>query len=301
METIGSILKEAREKQGKSIDDIVSSTKITRSSIAAIESDSFEFCPGHAYTKAFIKIYAEELLLDVEELAVMYDRKMSGENGIDGKTKPVSKMGVYFFLGYKKIILVVIIFLISFVFFFFDSEKEDNLKVKKDISVGAEKSLESEISKIDVPEAKEESVVKNENLKDLELLTFKKSDIDDQTLNAKRETEALIEDNNGKPVDKIENVSDLGFVEETGGFVVRFVARDLTWIKIVADDEPSEVMLRSGDSYSESAVKSMRVRIGNSGGVSLFYNDMPMGSLGKPSEPINLLFPEAAKNLRSFE
>ena len=36
METIGSILKEAREKQNKNIDDIVEATKISRANIAAI-------------------------------------------------------------------------------------------------------------------------------------------------------------------------------------------------------------------------------------------------------------------------
>ena len=83
--------------------------------------------------------------------------------------------------------------------------------------------------------------------------------------------------------------------------MVRFVARDLTWLKIVADDELSEVMLRAGDSHTKSAVKSMKVRIGNSGGVSLFYNDIPFGSLGKTGEPVNILFPEAAKNLKALE
>jgi len=45
----------------------------------------------------------------------------------------------------------------------------------------------------------------------------------------------------------------------------------------------------------------MRVRIGNSGGISLFYNDIPIGSPGKIGEPVNLLFPEAAENLKKFE
>jgi len=60
-------------------------------------------------------------------------------------------------------------------------------------------------------------------------------------------------------------------------------------------------MLRAGDSHIKSAVKSMRVRMGNSGGVSLFYNGIPLGSPGKPGEPVNILFPEAAKNLNAFE
>jgi len=92
METIGSILKEAREKQNKNIDDIVEATKISRANIAAIESENFYFCPGHAYTRAFIKIYADELLLDAEELASMYDQKISDKNRHDDELKSASKM-----------------------------------------------------------------------------------------------------------------------------------------------------------------------------------------------------------------
>ena len=41
MGTIGSILKEAREKQNKKIEDIVEATKISRANIVAIESENF--------------------------------------------------------------------------------------------------------------------------------------------------------------------------------------------------------------------------------------------------------------------
>ena len=301
MDTIGAILKEARLKQKKSIDDIVETTKITKASITAIESDSFEFCPGHAYTRAFIKIYAEELMLDAEELAVMYDRKMSGENGIDSKMKPISKMGSNFLPGDKKIISVVIICLIASLLFFFGYGKDVAVKIKKETPAKAEKKPVNKIIITKDEKIKKELAVKSESLRASKFLKVEKEDPADEKLKSEVKIkepgkEVLIETREESPADGSPDALD-----EPDKFVVRFVARDLTWVKIVADDEPSEVMLRAGDSYSKSAVTSMRVRIGNSGGISLFYNDIPIGSPGKIGEPVNLLFPEAAENLKKFE
>jgi len=288
METIGSILKEAREKQNKNIDDIVEATKISRANIAAIESENFDFCPGHAYTRAFIKIYADELLLDAEELAGMYDLKIPGKNRLDDRVKPVAETGLFLFLSDKKSILTVIIFLVVAFLLFLGYEKNDTDRINKNLLVEAEINSETNIPSSEKIKVEKGPVINKESMIVPELSTIERDKVAEGDLGEANQTLSVDEE--------AAEVLDL---PET--FAVRFVARDLTWIKIVADDELSEIMLRAGDSHTKSAVKSMKVRIGNSGGVSLFYNDIPFGSLGKPGEPVNILFPEAAKNLKAFE
>ena len=287
METIGSILKEAREKQNKNIDDIVETTKISRANIAAIEAENFDFCPGHAYTRAFIKIYAEELLLDAEELAVMYDQKRPGKNRIDDKVKPVSETRLLLFLFDKKTIFAAIICLVVVLLFFFGYEKNDAGKINQDLPVEAEINPETNSSSTTEMKVEKEPVVNNGSISVSELSTIEKDNVVE---------EVSLE---GTPASS--GVEERDFLAQPETFVLRFVARDLTWLKIVADDEVSEIMLRAGESHTKRAVKSMRVRIGNSGGVSLFYNDIPLGSPGKPGEPVDIQFPEAAKNLKAFE
>jgi cytoskeleton protein RodZ len=287
MVTIGSILKEAREKQNKNIDDIVEATKISRTNIAAIESENFDFCPGHAYTRSFIKIYAEELSLDAEELARMYDQKISDKNKHDDEVKSASKMGLFPFLCDNKIILTVTICLVTVLLFFFGYKKHDADKTNQDMPVETEIKPETNISKTAEIIAENETVVSKGDINVSELSTIKNDGVIE---------EVSIEENQAPSIDEEKEVLD-----QPETFVVRFVARDLTWLKIVADDELSEIMLRGGDSHTKSAVKSMRVRIGNSGGVSLFYNDIPFGSPGKPGEPVDILFPGAAKNLKALE
>ncbi len=287
METIGSILKEAREKQSKNIDDIVEATKISRANIAAIEAENFDFCPGHAYTRAFIKIYAEELHLDAEELAVMYDQKIPGKNKLDDKVKPVSETRLLLFLCNKKTILAAIICLVVVSLFFFVYEKQDVCKINQDLPIESEINPETNSSSTTEMKVEKEPVVNNGSISVSELSIIEKGNVVE---------EVSIE---GNPASSGDEERDVLASPET--FVVRFVARDLTWLKIVADDEVSEIMLRAGESHTKSAVKCIRVRIGNSGGVSLFYNDIPLGSPGKPGEPVDIQFPEAAKNLKAFE
>ena len=287
METIGSILKEAREKQNKNIDDIVETTKISRANIAAIEAENFDFCPGHAYTRAFIKIYAEELLLDAEELAVMYDQKRPGKNRIDDKVKPVSETRLLLFLCDKKTILATIICLVVVSLFFFGYEKQDVSKMNQDLPVEAEINPETNSSSTTEMKVEKEPVVNNGSISVSELSTIEKDNV--------------VEEDSPEGNLASSGVEERDVLAQPETFVLRFVARDLTWLKIVADDEVSEIMLRAGESHTKRAVKSMRVRIGNSGGVSLFYNDIPLGSPGKPGEPVDIQFPEAAKNLKAFE
>ena len=294
METIGSILKEAREKQNKNIDDIVEATKISRANIAAIESENFYFCPGHAYTRAFIKIYADELLLDAEELASMYDQKISDKNRHDDELKSAFKMGLFSFLCDKKTILTVTICLVMVLLFFFGDKKYDAGKINQDIAIEPVNKPKTKGFKTPEIIAENETVVSKGDINVSELLTIKNDGVAEEGLRS--EEEVLLGDKQIPLAAEKEEV-----LEGPEKFIVRFVARDLTWLKIVADDELSEIMLRAGDSHSKSAVKSMRVRIGSSGGVSLFYNDIPLGSPGNPGEPVDILFPEAAENLKALE
>jgi len=61
---IGDILREAREEQGLSLDDIQETTKIQKRYLVAIEQDAFHALPGRFYARAFIKEYAQAVGLD---------------------------------------------------------------------------------------------------------------------------------------------------------------------------------------------------------------------------------------------
>lgn len=73
MDEIAEALKKQREAQGLSIDDLFQRTRINPDFLRAIESAQFDVLPD-TYVKLFIKKYAQEVGLNVEEILAQYDR-----------------------------------------------------------------------------------------------------------------------------------------------------------------------------------------------------------------------------------
>lgn len=68
MSNVGQTLREAREAQNLSLYDIEDKTKIQKRYLEAIENERFDVLPGHFYTRAFIRTYADALGVDSEPL-----------------------------------------------------------------------------------------------------------------------------------------------------------------------------------------------------------------------------------------
>ena len=72
---IGSILKETRKRQGIDIETVEEGTKIRGKYLRALEGEDWDVLPGPAYTRGFIRAYAELLGLDSEVLVDEYRRR----------------------------------------------------------------------------------------------------------------------------------------------------------------------------------------------------------------------------------
>ena len=73
MLTIGKTLREAREARGYTLEHVQEVTKIQKRYLLAIEEEDFDIMPGHFYTRAFIRQYAEVLGADAEALVTIFD------------------------------------------------------------------------------------------------------------------------------------------------------------------------------------------------------------------------------------
>ncbi|NEQ30699.1 MAG: helix-turn-helix domain-containing protein [Leptolyngbya sp. SIO4C5] len=69
---IGSFLKQSREQQSLSLEELASRTLIRRSLLAAIESADLEQLPEPIYIRGLIKLYATKLGLDGEMVASQF-------------------------------------------------------------------------------------------------------------------------------------------------------------------------------------------------------------------------------------
>lgn len=71
--TIGERLKEARLKKGLSLKEVEAELRIRKTYLEALENDNFSVMPAEAYTRAFLRTYAEFLGLDPKEILREYE------------------------------------------------------------------------------------------------------------------------------------------------------------------------------------------------------------------------------------
>ena len=71
-ETLGSYLKEQRERRGMSAAELSRVTRIPLASLEAIESDRFDELPGEVFVRGFLKAYAQAVTLVPADVLARY-------------------------------------------------------------------------------------------------------------------------------------------------------------------------------------------------------------------------------------
>ncbi len=77
--SIGDLLKKARDRKKLTLDDVTKSIKIHPNYIKALESDTYSIFSGKVHSKGFLKIYAEFLGLNVNEVLALWRREYERE------------------------------------------------------------------------------------------------------------------------------------------------------------------------------------------------------------------------------
>jgi cytoskeletal protein RodZ len=96
--TIGQILKQSREEQKLSLDEISVLTRVRLKYLTAIEADNFDVLPSSVQQKGFVRAYARALDLDpsplIAQLRLTEDEEVNDESKFpqnESKTPPTSK------------------------------------------------------------------------------------------------------------------------------------------------------------------------------------------------------------------
>ncbi len=123
MENIGSILKENRKEQGKTLEEINRQTRITLEHLRLLEKNDYTFLP-ETYVKSFIKNYALTLGLDADDLVVRYTQnqeekrrlKEELESKVEIETGPSSstQKAIEWALGVGVFILLISLIIVYF-------------------------------------------------------------------------------------------------------------------------------------------------------------------------------------------
>lgn len=87
---VGYTLRQERERQNLTIEDIEQGTSIRVSYIEAIEAGEYDQLPGAVYTKGFIKNYAKFLGMDADDAAKEFAKDLVELSGETAEPEPVA-------------------------------------------------------------------------------------------------------------------------------------------------------------------------------------------------------------------
>jgi cytoskeleton protein RodZ len=68
VKSVGQTLRQARERQGLSVDDVVAKIKLASRQIVAMEADDYKSLPETAFVRGFVRSYAKLLQLEAQPL-----------------------------------------------------------------------------------------------------------------------------------------------------------------------------------------------------------------------------------------
>lgn len=77
-ESIGPYLKQARETQGLSLDQVASLTRIQPKYLLALEEEEFADLPEQVFTRGFVRTYARSLGMDEQDVLRRFSQASSG-------------------------------------------------------------------------------------------------------------------------------------------------------------------------------------------------------------------------------
>lgn len=77
---IGETLQDAREQQGRTLEDVARSLRLRSEQVRALEEERFASFGGDVYARGFLRSYALELSLDPQPLLDTYRREVSSDD-----------------------------------------------------------------------------------------------------------------------------------------------------------------------------------------------------------------------------
>ncbi len=253
-------LKEKREQSGITLQQMANKTRIDIKFLEAIDDGNFAFLP-ELYVKAFIKQYAKTIGLDENETMKRYEAAKAGKlYEIENESTPEQKPA------------------------FIPPIQSQISEVKHPLKSYLDPSIEKKQTESDTAG------------KDKILLITAVTGIIVIILAVYfffiRDTKEIIVAE--KPFDEILNETRQRYVEETpddshnsasissDSLYLKFISSETSWIFVIIDDEKSEEFtLAPNVEHLVVAGKNFKATVGNSGGVKITLNNIPVEFSGR--------------------
>ena len=280
-------LKSVRESKGLTLKDIFERTRISVTNLESIENCNFHKLPPPVFTKSFIKIYAKTLGIDGSSTLARYEQYLEAHNTacreVESKNIPEPARVHYKVFLWGTFILAIG----GLVAFSLSSNKPDIDILKNTIREPGQKTFN--VNPVD----NSKSDIKSEAA-DQTNLAVKPQERDAQ----------LAPVPPVQPIDKAEDKRNIQNEKDTASenikrerneiaesYQITMEARELTWLRITADQNPSyQILMKPGEKIQKSA-SSFVIDVGNAGGIDIEFQGKSLGNLGEQGQVVHLKLP----------
>ena len=278
--------KSIRESKGLTLRDIFERTRISVSTLAAIENGDFHLLPPPVFTKSFIKIYAKALAIDSDVILTSYEQYLETLNPThrDVKIKEIPKSARLFYKFFSWGLLIIItVGLITFSLSTYETvidvvKNQTSDQEHKSFSLKNSDAIEK-TSKSEAPD--QTNLAPRTQEGDAQSIPLAQAQ---PTLPEAQEKQKMKQ---GSASEEI-NINQVNTSET---YQITMEARELTWLRVTADDDPPyEILLQPGEKIERDASRFI-IDVGNAGGIDITFQGRSLGNLGEQGQVVHLKLP----------
>lgn len=267
-QSIGNMLKDAREKKGFSLEDVHSKIKIHPKVIQLLEEDHFDKLPSPLFVKSFLRAYAEFLEVDADHLVDTYEKEKRVDPDQVLYIKPAQEK--QFTPNWNRTLFVTLtwvfslVLLISAVLFIF-SNINNSIKDKKKVAA------------LQAMAAKNKNAAAKTSAKQIAAAATSPRQAAEPVSKAARAS-------NSVGTEWLRSPEQENFPKLSKKLPLRLTieALDNVWIRVTCDGKVLfQAVLKRGTSESWSATQNIEIWTGNSSNMALTLNGTSIGSPGK--------------------
>jgi cytoskeleton protein RodZ len=261
-------LKAVRETRGLSLQAIFETTRVGLVNLTAVENGDFDRLPPPVYARNFIRKYARAVGIDEKPILDRYEKHLESLKPPQEETevrKPWPETGRRYRFLFMSLAAVIAAGILVSAIFLYDQGGKPPSPAPVVESPSPAQVIPVPVQTAAVPDAPAQ-------------ITASKS--------------APAPAPTGKSI----------LPPAAAGKMYHLVieARELTWIRITEDRNPSyQALLKPGDKIERMASDYFQLDIGNAGGINLTFQGKPLGSIGKQGQIIHMRLPEKGSEKKS--
>ena len=291
MESLGTIFKQIRERNGITLEEIENATKIRTKYLKAIEEDKFDEIPGKVYAKGFVKSYARYLKIDQEPVIIEMIEEIFGAKPVAPEPAPIEtpaapKREEKHATAVKRPVHEQPI-----------EDKPLNKKVSRIIGISALfvvllLAIGGIYSLVNGRDEPEDDL--NNDLNNIVVNDHENDNANNANTANNDNTDANQSNGDNTVVPKENTANNTQTVPKYDGLTMTISIVDIQpnnvdkcWLQVMADGKLLwEETLNEGASKTVTATDSIRVKAGNAGVVKITLNDHDLGMMGAYSQVV---------------